>query len=110
MTTTNNVDCNDGAETNRSGPADRRSILNHAGNKYLRIIHSAVTAGSVQVDVYAVLEAFQVTCPARQHALKKLLCAGLRGKGSQLQDLEEAINSCGPRILELQRVRELSNP
>jgi len=43
-----------------------------------------------QVDVYAVLEAFSVTCPARQHAIKKLLCAGIRGKGDAMQDLTEA--------------------
>lgn len=84
------------------------SIKNHAGSKYIRRIFSAVDKGaSVEIDVYAVLDAFQVTCPARQHAIKKLLCAGIRGKGSQMQDLEEAINSCGPRILELQAVREM---
>lgn len=83
------------------------SIKNHAGSKYIRRIFSAVDKGSsVEIDVYAVLEAFQVTCPARQHAIKKLLCAGIRGKGSQMQDLDEAINSCGPRILELQAIRE----
>lgn len=43
-----------------------------------------------RADVYAVLDAFAVTCPARQHAIKKLLCSGLRGKGSVLQDLQEA--------------------
>lgn len=43
------------------------------------------------VDVYDVLKAFNVQCPARQHALKKMLCAGLRGKGDELQDLREAI-------------------
>jgi hypothetical protein len=42
------------------------------------------------VDVYSVLVTFNVTCPARQHAVKKLLCAGLRGKGDELQDLREA--------------------
>lgn len=82
-------------------------ITKHVGNKYLRTIHSPVPGeGTIRVDVYAVLEAFEVRCPARQHAIKKLLCAGLRGKGSELKDLEEAINSCGPRILELQLIRE----
>ena len=41
------------------------------------------------IDVYAVIETFNVTCPARQHALKKLLCSGIRGKGDALQDLKE---------------------
>lgn len=43
-----------------------------------------------KADVYTVLDAFEVICPARQHAIKKLLCAGLRGKGSEMQDLSEA--------------------
>lgn len=45
------------------------------------------------VDVYRVLLAFEVTCPARQHAIKKLLCAGIRGKGDTMQDLREALES-----------------
>jgi len=56
-------------------------------NKYLRKIHTNETG---EVDVYDVLIAFDVTCPARQHAIKKLLCAGLRGKGDCLQDLKES--------------------
>ena len=44
-------------------------------------------------DVYAVLEAFNVTCPARQHAIKKLLMAGQRGSKSEFQDLHEALAS-----------------
>jgi len=45
---------------------------------------------SKTMDVYDVLVAFEVHCPARQHAIKKLLCAGLLGKGSTAQDLMEA--------------------
>ena len=45
------------------------------------------------VDVYSVLVAFDVTCPARAHAIKKLLCAGLRNKGSVGQDLVEAYDA-----------------
>lgn len=43
-----------------------------------------------EIDVYAVLETFNVTCPAIQHAVKKLLFPGLRGKGDTIQDLKEA--------------------
>ena len=60
--------------------------VNHSGLKYLRTVQ--LIEG--KVDVYAVLVAFGVRCPARQHAIKKLLCAGLRGKGDELQDLHEA--------------------
>jgi hypothetical protein len=41
----------------------------------------------VEVDVYEVLIAWAVTCPGRQQAIKKLLCAGQRGKGDELADL-----------------------
>ena len=79
--------------------------MHHEGNKYLRRIESAVVPGeSVGVDVYSVLEAFAVTCPARQHAIKKLLCAGLRGKGNQLDDLIGAVAAIG-RAIELERAR-----
>ena len=57
-------------------------------SKYHRTIGSQ--PGQIEVDVYDVLAAFKVTCPARQHAIKKLLCAGQRGSKSEMQDLEEA--------------------
>ena len=47
----------------------------------------------IRVDIYDVLKAFEITCPARQHALKKLLLAGGRGSKSERTDLEEAHNS-----------------
>lgn len=82
------------------------AITEHHGSKYLRLIHSAVEfAQCINVDVYAVLDAFSVSCPGRQQAIKKLLCAGLRGKGSQLDDLigaQEALT----RAIELQKGRE----
>ena len=74
------------------------------GNKYHRTIRQTLpgdTHGlSVAVDVYDVLQAFGVHCPALQHAVKKLLCAGLRGAKSAEQDIEEAANSCR-RAIEL---------
>ena len=42
------------------------------------------------IDVYDVLNAFAVTCPATQHAIKKLLMPGKRGHKSELGDLLEA--------------------
>jgi hypothetical protein len=62
-----------------------------SGSKYRRKIIGALHDGTV--DVYSVLLTFAVTCPARQHAVKKLLCAGLRGKGDELQDLREALDA-----------------
>lgn len=45
------------------------------------------------VDVYRVLELFDVTDPAIQHAVKKLLCAGGRGAKDKAKDVQEAIDS-----------------
>lgn len=89
-----------------------KPIEQHEGRKYLRLIHSVTgihledKAGAcVSVDVYAVLVAFGVTCPARAHAIKKLLSAGQRGKGSELDDLVGA-EAAVCRAIELQRQRE----
>lgn len=60
-------------------------------SKYHRLIGTA--RNKVQADVYDVLVAFGVTCPARQHAIKKLLCAGQRGSKTETQDLQEAADS-----------------
>lgn len=67
-------------------PAEQPQF-NPSGSKYLREFSCCVGG---RADVYTVLEAFAVTCPARQHAIKKLLCSGIRGKGDVLQDLMEA--------------------
>lgn len=58
-------------------------------NKYSRQVKG------VTVDVYDVLKAFDVTCPALQHAAKKVLCAGLRGHKDTLKDIREAIEALG---------------
>lgn len=76
--------------------------FNKSGSKYLREVPCAIGG---KVDVYAVLDAFAVTCPARQHALKKLLCTGLRGKGDTLQDLREARDAVD-RAIQMQERRE----
>ena len=46
------------------------------------------------VDVYRVLELYEVTNPNLQHAIKKLLVAGGRGAGKNIeQDVNEAIDT-----------------
>lgn len=77
-----------------------------AVNKYLRHI-TPIDGPRVVIDVYAVLEAFDVRCPARQHAVKKLLCAGIRGKGDECQDLAEAGQSV-QRAIEMAAARDKS--
>lgn len=74
------------------------------GSKYHRTITQTLPGDThglaLTIDVYDVLQAFGVTCPALQHAVKKLLCAGLRGSKSAEQDIGEAANSCR-RAIEL---------
>ena len=54
------------------------------------------------VDVYDVLTAFEVTNPADQHAIKKMLLPGLRGTKDGIQDRREAIQSLG-RAIEIEQ-------
>ena len=64
-------------------------------SKYSKII------GKEVVDVYDVLMAFNVTNPATQHAIKKLLMPGNRGHKDKLADLKEAYQSIA-RAIELE--------
>ena len=57
---------------------------NRPVSKYHRIIKGKL------MDVYDVLSAWGVACPATQHAIKKLLMPGRRGHKTRLQDLREA--------------------
>jgi hypothetical protein len=63
------------------------------GNKYDRKIFSKYEDACITIDVYRVLDAFDVRCPATAHAIKKLLCAGIRGHKDMEQDLSEAAQS-----------------
>ena len=62
-------------------------------NKYQKEIKPGVI-----VDVYDVLKALKVTCPATQNAIKKLLMPGQRGHKKQHEDLVEAHESLSPAI------------
>lgn len=61
-------------------------------NKYEREI-IGINGERAIVDVYRTLSAFSVTDPACQHAIKKLLCMGLRGHKDVTTDLDDAIDS-----------------
>jgi hypothetical protein len=78
-------------------------------NKYAREITQTLAdedqGYTISVDVYDVLRAFNVTDPAIQHAIKKLLCTGIRGHKDSRQDLEEAIQSI-ERALDIVKVEE----
>lgn len=61
------------------------------------------------VDVYRVLQLFDVTDPCLQHAIKKLLCAGGRGAKDAEKDVNEAIDSCA-RYLDMRAEDHHANP
>lgn len=71
------------------------SVINLRSGKYNR------PCKGVTIDVYDVLQAFEVTNPALQHLIKKALCAGLRGHKNREQDLNEILESA-KRAIELE--------
>lgn len=73
-------------------------------SKYNRKIRDK-NGTEITVDVYDVLVTFDVNCPAMQHAIKKMLCSGLRGHKDSTQDKEEAIASI-KRSIELEKTYE----
>ena len=46
------------------------------------------------IDVYRIIELFNITDPCLQHALKKLLVAGSRGHKDIDRDIQDVIDSC----------------
>lgn len=85
-----------------------------SGNKYHRMIYGLAAYGhqtiGIFVDIYSVLTAYEVTEPGLQHAVKKLLCSGIRGKGDRLQDLREARDALDRAIEECSRIQALQAP
>lgn len=61
------------------------------GSKYRKEIKGQFEDG--RIDVYSVLATFEVTDPGLQHAIKKLLMPGQRGKNTFEKDLVEAIDA-----------------
>lgn len=72
-------------------------------NKYKRVITDS-KGDSIEVDVYDVLEAFDVRCPALQHLAKKVLCTGARGHKDTETDLLD-IRDSAARAIELHKHR-----
>lgn len=73
-------------------------------NKYLKTITK--NGVNMDIDVYDVLVAFQVTNPAIQHAIKKALMPGKRGDKSFQKDINEAVQSL-QRAVHLQQAMDL---
>ena len=61
-------------------------------NKYNREI-IGLDGTVTTVDCYRVIDAFKVADPATQHAIKKLLCLGMRGHKDYLTDIDDSIES-----------------
>ena len=70
-------------------------------SKYNRLING-LDGEPITVDVYDVLKAFEVKCPALQHLIKKALCTGLRGHKDVSTDLED-IRESAIRAIELNK-------
>jgi len=75
--------------------------------KYRRVVGDL---GNKPSDVYDILKAFNVTCPATQHAVKKLLCPGMRGDKNYLRDLREAGQSVARAVQLAERDPENAVP
>lgn len=75
-------------------------------NKYCRQITGRDVrtgkAHTINVDVYRVLDAFDVRLAALQHLAKKALCAGIRGHKDQKQDLMDIKQSIEQALDQLQ--------
>jgi hypothetical protein len=73
------------------------------GNKYHRTIYG-LCGTPVKVDVYRVSDAFPTGSAPIDHAVKKMLCAGLRGHKDKLTDIDNAIESLqAARLLLIQK-------
>lgn len=62
------------------------------GEKYLAEM-TDYDGNTIQVDIYNMLVAKGIFCPATAHAVKKILDAGDRGSKGWDKDMDEAINS-----------------
>jgi hypothetical protein len=46
-----------------------------------------------EIDIYRILQVYEVTDPCIQHAVKKLLCTGIRGYKGKNEDIQDVIDS-----------------
>lgn len=87
--------------TTHTGSKYHRSIYDVKGRQCLVFDRELEEYISAVIDVYNVLDAFDVRMPALQHSCKKVLCAGIRGKNNTIQDLIEARDALNRQIDEL---------
>lgn len=94
-------------ETSSSVTAEEKAALAGVSDESGKTKYQREIKPNVFVDVYDVLLAFNVTNPATQHAIKKLLAPGRRGVKSADQDLKEAMQSI-ERAIELESIDEMA--
>lgn len=70
--------------------------------------YSKDVSGYQTIDVYDLIQIYEVTNPALQHALKKILMAGQRGHKDFEQDCQDIIDSVN-RAKALQRKAGISD-
>lgn len=84
------------SEAKKDGKKYHREIIGFCGTK-------------VEVDVYRVLDAYKTESASIDHAIKKLLCTGLRGHKDFVTDIDNAIESLEEaKMLYLQK-KEIDN-
>jgi hypothetical protein len=50
------------------------------------------------IDVYRIIDIFEITCPAAQHVLKKVIATGKRGHKDVKRDWEDIIDSAQRKL------------
>ncbi len=75
------------------------------GEKYRKTVYNIHGDMLGEVDVYDVCDAWELSCPAMTHAVKKLLATGTRGHKDFETDALEAINSIH-RSIQLNRNKQ----
>ena len=84
------------SEAKKDGKKYHREIIGFCGTK-------------VEIDVYRVLDAYDTRSASIDHAIKKLLCTGLRGHKDFITDIDNAIESLEEaKMLYLQK-QEIDN-
>ena len=73
-------------------------------NKYNREV-IGFDGTKTTIDVYRVLDAFNVADPALQHLIKKALCVGIRGHKDSITDYTDILKSA-EKALELHKQKQ----
>jgi len=62
------------------------------------------------IDVYRIIQLYEIHDPCLQHALKKILCAGNRGYKDQREDIQNIIDTMQRKLEMMVEDEYQSNP